>query len=136
LVDGRAGLAGGAADLRPPDEAKGEPTMLSWLTKKVVTYTVARLRAGDAHRHRRAWGVELQRADAQSVAEVFKSWIDAGAQRLAGAGLPPTKARELTIAMLAALEGAFVLARALRSTRPLEIAGELAATAVQAALDG
>jgi hypothetical protein len=36
--------------------------------------------------------------------------------------------------MLAALEGAFVLARALRSTEPLEIAGELAANAVQAAI--
>ena len=37
------------------------------------------------------------------------------------------QARELTIAMIAALEGAFVLARALRSTEPLEIAGEMVA---------
>jgi hypothetical protein len=36
--------------------------------------------------------------------------------------------------MLAALEGAFVLARALRSTEPLEIAGELVARSVQDAL--
>jgi hypothetical protein len=38
--------------------------------------------------------------------------------------------------MLAALEGAFVLARALRTTEPLEIAGEMVAQAVQGALDG
>jgi hypothetical protein len=110
--------------------------MLSWPTKKVVTYTMARLRAGDPIATV-ALGVSSSREPMRKAcAEVFKSWIDAGAQRLAGAGLPPTKARELTIAMRAALEGAFVLARALRSTRPLEIAGEIAATAVQAALDG
>ena len=71
----------------------------------------------------------------EACAEVFESWLAAGAARLAGAGLAPSRARELTIAMLAALEGAFVLARALRSTHPLEIAGELAANAVRAALD-
>ena len=37
--------------------------------------------------------------------------------------------------MLAALEGAFVLARAMRTTEPLRIAGELVAQAVQAAID-
>ncbi len=57
-----------------------------------------------------------------------------GAGRYAEAGITPARARELTIAMLAALEGAFVLARALRSTEPLQVAGELAAGAVQAAL--
>ena len=36
--------------------------------------------------------------------------------------------------MIAALEGAFVLARALRSTEPLQVAGEQAAAAVAAAL--
>jgi AcrR family transcriptional regulator len=72
----------------------------------------------------------------QACAEVFESWIAAGARRNTEAGISPEKARELTIAMLAALEGAFVLARALRSTEPLEIAGELTANAVQAAIDG
>lgn len=71
----------------------------------------------------------------KACAEVFESWIAAGAERLAGAGLSAAKSRELTIALLAALEGAFVLARALRTTEPLEIAGEIAADAVQAALD-
>jgi AcrR family transcriptional regulator len=70
----------------------------------------------------------------EACAEVFEGWIAAGAQRHITAGIEPERARELTIAMLAALEGAFVLARASRSTEPLEIAGELVATAVQAAL--
>jgi AcrR family transcriptional regulator len=71
----------------------------------------------------------------QACADVFESWISAGAERYASAGITRAQARELTIAMLAALEGAFVLARALRSTEPLEIAGELTASAVQSAID-
>ncbi len=69
-----------------------------------------------------------------ACAEVFERWIAAGAVRHVEAGLSEERARELTIGMLAALEGAFVLARALRSTEPLEVAGLLAAQNVQAAL--
>jgi AcrR family transcriptional regulator len=69
-----------------------------------------------------------------ACAEVFKSWIAQGAARHTGSGLSGEKARELTIGMLASLEGAFVLARALRTTEPLEIAGELAARAVEDSL--
>ncbi len=58
-----------------------------------------------------------------ACAEVFESWIAAGSERMP---------RELTITMLCALEGAFVLARALRSTEPLEIAGEAMAQLVGA----
>jgi AcrR family transcriptional regulator len=72
----------------------------------------------------------------QACADVFESWIAAGAARHEAAGITPDKARELTIGMLAALEGAFVLARALRSTEPLRIAGEMAARDVRAALSG
>jgi hypothetical protein len=72
----------------------------------------------------------------EACADVFESWIEAGAQRHADAGLTSETARELTIGMLCALEGACVLARALRSTEPLEVAGELAAAAVQAAIEG
>jgi len=70
----------------------------------------------------------------QACAEVFESWIDAGTRYFSGAGIEPETARELTIGMLAALEGAFVLARALRNTEPLALAGELAAAAVEEAL--
>ena len=69
-----------------------------------------------------------------ACAQAFESWIVAGTKRLVRAGIQPDKARELAIAMLAALEGAFVLARAQRTTEPLRIAGELAAASVQAAL--
>jgi AcrR family transcriptional regulator len=71
----------------------------------------------------------------EACADVFTSWIVAGADRHRTAGLNPARARELTIAMIAALEGAFVLARALRSLEPLQIAGELMAGAVQRALE-
>jgi len=69
-----------------------------------------------------------------ACAEVFESWISAGTERHVAAGLSVATARELTIGMLCALEGAFVFARALRSTEPLLVAGELAAGAVQEAL--
>lgn len=71
----------------------------------------------------------------QACADVFESWIEAGTGMYEGAGLTPERARELTIAMLAALEGAFVLARALRSTEPLGVAGEVIAQTVQRAID-
>lgn len=70
----------------------------------------------------------------QACADVFERWIALGAERHRSGGLGPDKARELTIAMLAALEGAFVLARAQRSTEPLQIAGEMVASAVEQAL--
>jgi AcrR family transcriptional regulator len=71
----------------------------------------------------------------EACAEVFSGWIAGGTERFAAAGLPEATARELAIAMIAALEGAFVLARALRSTEPLDVAGELIAARVQAALE-
>ena len=52
-----------------------------------------------------------------ACADVFESWIDEGTELHAEAGIDPDTARELTIAMIAALEGAFVLARALREHR-------------------
>lgn len=70
-----------------------------------------------------------------ACADVFESWIAAGAERHVDAGLDQGRARELAIGLLAALEGAFVLSRALRSTEPLEIAGQLVARAVAAELE-
>jgi AcrR family transcriptional regulator len=71
----------------------------------------------------------------KACAGVFESWIDAAQERLAGCGIAPARARELAISMLASLEGAFVLSRALRSTQPVEVAGAAAAAAVRAALE-
>jgi AcrR family transcriptional regulator len=69
-----------------------------------------------------------------ACADVFESWITAGLPRFTAAGLSEARARRLVIAMLSALEGAFVLARASRSTEALDVAGELMAAAVQRAL--
>jgi AcrR family transcriptional regulator len=65
----------------------------------------------------------------EACADVFESWIEAGSGRF-----DVERARELTMAFICALEGAFVLARAQRSTEPLTVAGEMVARAVEAAL--
>lgn len=70
----------------------------------------------------------------EACAEVFADWIGAGAERFEAAGIAAGRARELAIALIAALEGAFVLARAQRTTEPLTVAGELVAARVESAL--
>jgi AcrR family transcriptional regulator len=70
----------------------------------------------------------------EATADVFNSWIDIAATRFASTGIAPATARELAIAMIALLEGAFVLSRALRSTEPVLTAGATAVSAVRAAL--
>lgn len=69
-----------------------------------------------------------------ACAEVFDGWIDAATERLTADGLEPRRSRELAIEMLGSLEGAFVLARALRSTEPLQVAGASAAAALRESL--
>ncbi|MGI8712579.1 MAG: TetR/AcrR family transcriptional regulator [Solirubrobacteraceae bacterium] len=69
-----------------------------------------------------------------ACADVFESWIAAAVPRFTAAGLSDEAARELTIAMICALEGAFVLARATRSTEALDVAAELVAQRVERAL--
>ena len=70
----------------------------------------------------------------QATADVFESWIDAGTDRLVAAGIPEEEARRLTIVFLSALEGAFVLCRASKSTEALEVAGDYMTAAVREAL--
>ena len=71
----------------------------------------------------------------QATADVFESWIATGADRLVKGGISRARARRLTITAIAALEGAFVLSRAMRSTEPLEIAGAAVAADVRTALE-
>jgi AcrR family transcriptional regulator len=59
----------------------------------------------------------------ETTAAVFSSWIDGGAAYFAARGLDGSRAREVTLALIAALEGAFVLARTLRDAEPLLAAG-------------
>jgi AcrR family transcriptional regulator len=70
----------------------------------------------------------------EATAEVFESWIAATTGRFTQAGIPDTRARELAVTLLAMLEGAFILSRATRSTKPVEIAGVAAAAAVRSAV--
>jgi AcrR family transcriptional regulator len=70
----------------------------------------------------------------QATADVFDNWITAAARRFAAAGIQTDIARHLATLLFCALEGAFVLSRATRTTEPIEIAGETAVAAVQAAL--
>jgi hypothetical protein len=58
------------------------------------------------------------------AAEVAGSWISQGTGYFLRYGLAETTARHLVIAMLGALEGAFLLSRALHSAEPLHTAGE------------
>src|SRR5438309_7504652 len=70
----------------------------------------------------------------EACAEVFESWVARAAECLRGAGMPRARARSLALAILASLEGAFVLARASRSIEPLHAAGDAAAARVAEAL--
>ena len=70
----------------------------------------------------------------RATADVFESWIVAASDRLLDAGIDRIEARGLAIAIIALLEGAFVLSRAMRSTEALDATGELATAAVRAAL--
>jgi AcrR family transcriptional regulator len=69
-----------------------------------------------------------------ATADVFDSWIDAATEYFAAAGIPRDSARALAFSMLSLLEGAFVFSRAMRSTEPLQAAGDCAVAAVRSAL--
>jgi AcrR family transcriptional regulator len=70
-----------------------------------------------------------------ATAEVFQSWIDGWTAYLERrGGIERERARELGIELLASMEGAFVLCRALRSPEPMRLAGGAAVDRVRAAL--
>lgn len=69
-----------------------------------------------------------------ATADVFASWIEGATVRFRSAGIDDRKARELAIALIALLEGAFVLCRASRTTEALDTAGKTAVAAVEAAM--
>ncbi|OBF29590.1 TetR family transcriptional regulator [Mycobacterium sp. ACS1612] len=59
----------------------------------------------------------------EASATVFTAWIDDGSAYFASRGLDESQARQVTLSLIGALEGAFVLGRTLRSTEPLLAAG-------------
>ncbi len=70
----------------------------------------------------------------EATADVFDEWIDGATAYIAHAGIAPARARELALSMLCLLEGAFIFARATRSTEPLHVAGASAAAEIGAAV--
>lgn len=66
-----------------------------------------------------------------ATAEVFDAWTAALTARLVAAGLAQPEAQELAVAVIAALEGAFVLARAQRDARPVRASGRQMALLVR-----
>jgi AcrR family transcriptional regulator len=70
----------------------------------------------------------------QVTAEIFEAWIQSATVRMAAAGVAEATARRLGIGLIAALEGAFVLSRAMKSTEPMEAAAHAVADAIRAAV--
>ena len=70
----------------------------------------------------------------QAAAEVFEGWIDDLQHRFVTAGIAADRSRQLAIATLSLLEGAFIFSRAMRTTQPVEIAGASAVDALEAAI--
>jgi AcrR family transcriptional regulator len=66
----------------------------------------------------------------QVTADVITSWVDQGTRYLARRGLSPADARTAMYALLTALEGGFLLARAQRTVEPLLTAGHAVSTYV------
>lgn len=69
-----------------------------------------------------------------ATADVFESWISDLDTRLQQAGVSAERARELAIEAIAAIEGAFVLSRAMRSTVPVEVMGASVTQSIRAAV--
>ncbi len=68
------------------------------------------------------------------TAEVFDTWIAAGAARFESEGISPGDASTLALTLISLLEGAFILSQSLRSTAPIRAAGATAMAAARSAL--
>lgn len=70
-----------------------------------------------------------------AAANAFESWLVALERKLMSAGVEAALARDIAIELFCAVEGAFLLARAQRSTEALEVTGRSMAARVAAALE-
>jgi AcrR family transcriptional regulator len=62
-----------------------------------------------------------------ATAQIFTGWLDGGTAYFRSRGLDEATARDVTLAVVGGLEGAFVLARTLRDVEPLLAAGRVLA---------
>jgi AcrR family transcriptional regulator len=69
-----------------------------------------------------------------ATADVFESWLGALAEDARQAGVAAARAGTLALSVLAVLEGAFLLSRALRSVEPMRAASDAAVALVLTAL--
>jgi len=65
---------------------------------------------------------------------VFESWLAGATDRFTAAGIEPAAGRAAAVAIIALIEGAFVLDRAAQRTEALDIGGRVAAGLVRDAL--
>ena len=70
-----------------------------------------------------------------AAADSFESWLKVLEDRFAGAGIPKRAARDVAVQVFALMEGALLLARTTRTTKPMITAGKVAASTVSAALE-
>ena len=70
----------------------------------------------------------------RATEQVFQSWLDAATTRLVAAGIADDEARRLATAIVAALEGGFVLARAKRDANVLRETGVVMRRVIEDAL--
>lgn len=70
----------------------------------------------------------------QASDDVFRTWILAASGRLEAAGLAPDVAADLAVALVASIEGGFLLSRAAQSPEPLRAIGRVVRAQVEAAL--
>lgn len=70
----------------------------------------------------------------EATAEVFASWVAGMAEAFADAGMPEERTRPTATAVIATLEGSFMLARAARTTDAMLAGGAAAALVVRDAL--
>ena len=66
--------------------------------------------------------------------DVFEGWEASVAERFEAAGIAPARARELAVALVAGVEGGFMLSRAARSPEPMRATGRVMQATVAAAL--
>lgn len=70
-------------------------------------------------------------AIASACKAAYAGWIDAIADALAGHGLPGPKSRDFAVGIVSSFEGGVILARAVRSARPLDQVSHILALALQ-----
>jgi hypothetical protein len=66
-----------------------------------------------------------------ATAEVFEAWIAAADGRLVSAGIAIDDARRLALSIICAIEGAFVLSQAMKTTEPMRSAKDTVLRAIR-----